>query len=345
MTAIDVDALLSPVEGDDPCGASLEYDASFQAMERAAEGKPERQMGETIVPAEDPDWKSLQSLATEVLGRSKDLRAAVFLARAALRTEGLDGFAAGLTVVRRLLETQWDGVHPRLDPDDGNDPTFRMNVLESLGNLDATLRALRETPVVSSRTLGRFGLRDIEIASGVIPLPPNYPTEPPTTDRISGAFAEVGLEELTATAEAVAMALAQVDAVDAFLAAQLAAGSQVDLEPLRRCLQAMQKPVADALASRGVTQGGEAGDESSASEGAQAGDGAPPGSINSWDDVERTLDKICDFYRRSHPSSPVPLLLQRARAMVRMDFMELLEELAPAGVTEAERVLRSPKKE
>ncbi len=344
MTTIDVEALVRAVDGDDACGAALEYDAEFQAMERAAEGKPERQMGDTVVPAEEPDWKALQSLATEVLGRSKDLRAAVFLARAALRTEGVEGFAAGLAVVRRLLDTYWDGVHPRLDPDDGNDPTFRMNVLDSLTNLDATLRALREAPVVSSRTFGRFGLRDLEIASNTIPLPPNYPGEPPTTERISGAFAEVGDDELTATAEATAAALAQIDAIDAFLAAQLQAGAQVDLEPLRRCLLAMQKPVADALASRGVGQGGDAA-AAEGPDGTSAGGERTPGAINGWDDVEQMLDRICDFYRRAHPSSPVPLLLQRARAMVRMDFMQLLEELAPTGVPDAERVLLSPKKE
>jgi type VI secretion system protein ImpA len=340
MTGIDVEALMLPLPGDDPCGPPLEYDPSFQAMERAAEGKPERQMGATIVPAEDPDWKSVQSLATEVLARSKDLRAAVFLARAALRTEGLDGFAAGLTVVRRFMEAYWDGVHPRLDPEDNNDPTFRMNVLDSLASLDATVRALRETPVVSSRALGRFTLRDIEIVSGAIPLPAGYPGEPPTPDRISGAFADASLEDLAATAEAIATALAQVEGIDAFLAVQLTAGSQADMEPLRRCLKSMHRPLSDVLASRGVSQGGDEGGAEQASAGAPA----PPGSINSWDDVERGLDRICEFYRLSQPASPVPLLLQRARSMVRMDFMQLLEELAPAGMPEAERVLRSPKR-
>ena len=341
MTGIDVDALVQPVPGDEPCGPSLEYDASFQAMERAAEGKPEQQMGSTVVPAEPPDWKSLYTLATELLGRSKDLRAAVFLTRAALRTEGIDGFAAGLSLVRRLIEEQWDAVHPRLDPDDGNDPTFRMNVLDSLSNLDATVRALRELPLVSSRSLGRFGLRDIEIAAGEVPLPAGFAGEPPTPDRIAGAFAEAGTEELQATANAVSAALAEVAAIDAFLLARLQAGSQADLEPLRRCLDAMRKPLGEVLASRGAVAASDGGEAPSDGTGASA---APPGSINSWDDVERSIDRICEFYRRAQPASPIPLLLQRARGMVRMDFMQLLEELAPAGISEAEKVLLPPKR-
>ena len=45
-----------PIAGEDPCGPNLEYDAQFAALERAAVGKPEQQIGTTIVKAEDPDW-------------------------------------------------------------------------------------------------------------------------------------------------------------------------------------------------------------------------------------------------------------------------------------------------
>jgi type VI secretion system protein ImpA len=55
MSAIDLDALLSPVASDDPCGADLEYDPEFGELERATQGRPEQQFGETIIPAEEPD--------------------------------------------------------------------------------------------------------------------------------------------------------------------------------------------------------------------------------------------------------------------------------------------------
>lgn len=346
MTAADVAALLSDVQGDDPCGPALEYDPTFQAMERAAEGTPERQMGTTLVPAEDPDWKALHALAREVLGRSKDLRAAVLLTRAALRTAAVPGFAAGLSVIRSLLESRWEGLHPRLDPEDGNDPTFRMNILESLANLDATVRALRATPVVSSRALGRFALRDIEIAAGETPVPAGYPGTPPTREQIASAFVDADLDELVATADAVEAALADVDAIDAFLIAQLPAGAQADLGPLRACLAAMRKPLREALAGRGVSQNGADPDGTGTREDAGGGGGqdAPRGAISSLTDVEHALDRICEYYRTAQPASPLPLLLERARGMVRMDFMQLLEELAPGGTPEAEKILRSPKK-
>ena len=53
-----------------------------------------------------------------LLPKSKDLRIAVYLTRAAVRTDGLAGLADGLEVLAGFVEKYWDGVHPQLDPDD-----------------------------------------------------------------------------------------------------------------------------------------------------------------------------------------------------------------------------------
>ncbi|MEN3753057.1 type VI secretion system ImpA family N-terminal domain-containing protein [Mangrovibacter sp. SLW1] len=36
---MNIDAFLAPVSADKPCGDNLEYDADFQAMEQASQGK------------------------------------------------------------------------------------------------------------------------------------------------------------------------------------------------------------------------------------------------------------------------------------------------------------------
>src|SRR5947207_2381665 len=128
MATIDVDALLGPTSADPPCGPDLEYDRDFVELERMAQGKPERQLGEVVTPAEPPEWKQVGQQARALMGRTKDLRVAAHLTKALLRTAGLAGFADGMHLVRGLIERYWDGVHPRLDPDD-NDPTMRVNAL------------------------------------------------------------------------------------------------------------------------------------------------------------------------------------------------------------------------
>ena len=52
----------------------------------------------------------------------------------------------------------------------------------------------------------------------------------------------------------------------------------------------------------------------------------------------RVLDKACDYFERHEPSSPVPLLLRRAKRLVSKDFMEILRDLAPDGVSQAENI-------
>ncbi|MBN3807358.1 type VI secretion system protein TssA, partial [Paraburkholderia sp. Ac-20336] len=62
------------------------------------------------------------------------------------------------------------------------------------------------------------------------------------------------------------------------------------------------------------------------------------GDITDRQDVIRVLDKICAYYERHEPSSPVPLLLLRARRLVDKSFMEILQDLAPEGMSQARQV-------
>src|SRR2546430_80882 len=172
MAVIDLEALTAPVSPDQPCGPNMEYDREFAAFERLAQGKPERQMGDVVQPAEEPDWKQLGDQAKELLAKTKDLRIACQLTKALLRTSGIVGFGEGVHLVRALLERYWAGIHPLLDADDDNDPAMRVNTLAGLADA-ATLAALRLTPIVNARGVGKFGLRDIQAATGEVPLGPD----------------------------------------------------------------------------------------------------------------------------------------------------------------------------
>ena len=69
------------------------------------------------------------------------------------------------------------------------------------------------------------------------------------------------------------------------------------------------------------------------------------GEIRTRDDVVRTLERLCDYFRKHEPSSPVPLLLQRAKSLVAKDFLAILRELTPDGVAQAEVIVGVEKKE
>jgi type VI secretion system protein ImpA len=68
-----------------------------------------------------------------------------------------------------------------------------------------------------------------------------------------------------------------------------------------------------------------------------AGNGAA-GPVASREDVVRTLNLVLDYYAKNEPSSPVPLLVARARKLVTLSFLEAMKELAPAGLKELQLV-------
>jgi type VI secretion system protein ImpA len=57
--------------------------------------------------------------------------------------------------------------------------------------------------------------------------------------------------------------------------------------------------------------------------------------IRNRQDATRALDAVADFFRTHEPSSPIPLLLERAKRLVAKNFLEVLEELAPEALASA----------
>ena len=80
------------------------------------------------------------------------------------------------------------------------------------------------------------------------------------------------------------------------------------------------------------------GVDSEEDEAGEAGGGAASNSsgVNNRQDVVRMIDLICDYYRRAEPSSPIPVLLERARSLVDKNFLDVVRDLVPAGLDQAQ---------
>ena len=335
-TPIDIAALSAPLDASAPCGENLEYDPLFGALEQAANGKPEVQYGSTITPATPPDWQQVRLLALQLMERSRDLRLAVPLARALLGLQGVGGLADGLALVAELLARYWRGVHPQLDPDDDNDPMLRVNSLAMLVDGATVLREVREAPLAQVRALGSVSLRELELASGDAEPPPGQQKVSPAV--IEAVFAEADQAELAATDAALAAALASTQRIEQLLTEHVGAASSIDLGPLVALLRRAGDAVRPRL--RAIVDG------DAADAGAMAVTGTPgpaaaarrEGELATRADVARTLEMLCAWYAAHEPSSPVPLLLQRARKLVDMSFTELLQDLAPDGLGQLAQV-------
>jgi type VI secretion system protein ImpA len=342
MPLKNLDSLLQPVSADAPCGVDLEYDPAFLELERLSESKPEQQMGSTIVAAQEPDWKEVANRALPLFAKTKDLRIAVKLTRALMQTEGLTGFADGLGLMRGIVETFWDGFFPKLDPDDGNDPTFRVNILMGLCDGPMFIDRLRLIPLVTARSFGRFSLRDMAIASGEIPAAVGAPA--PSTSSIDGAFSECPVDDLQTTADALHSALDSLKAVESFVGDKVGASNGPNFAKLTDLLRSAEKIMAVRLLRRGVGVEAAAADAVDADTAAGTAPSAAvlgramTGEINSRDDVIRVLDKICAYYERVEPSSPIPILLKRSKRLVSASFLDIVRDLAPDGLTQVENI-------
>ena len=335
MSTIDVNSLLNEISPDAPSGEDLEYDPAFGELERAAQGKAEQVIGDSVVAAEPPDWREVRKLATELLGRSKDLRIGVHLARTLTSSEGLPGLADGLSLIRGLLERYWDTVHPQLDPEDNNDPTMRINILVTLVDRDAMLNMVRKAPLVSSRVMGRYSLYDIARAGSGETAGGDDEDPVPDMTTIEAAFMEADLEELQATADAVTRCGGDLAAIDAVLMDKVGAAQAPDLGALAAVLKDAQSQLSKQLVRRGADGGEMATDAAAGGDVAAAPAKAITGDINSREDAIKMMDKISTFFERTEPSSPVPLLMRRAKRLVSMNFMDVLADMAPDGLKQA----------
>ena len=330
MECINLNQLLQASSEQTPAGDDLEYDPLFGEMERVAKGKEEQQLGDTLIAAEEPDWTALQSHALAVLERSKDLRAAVQLSRALIRTHGYAGLADGLSLIKGYLENFWDSLYPQLDAEDNNDPTIRLNTLLNLCDPAEFLLPIANLTLLSSPRLGELSYRHIQLASGDIPHPESD-QKSFTPEQIEACFHDADSAQLLITRTLLGQCIEMLDGIDKVVNEKLGSVSLFDLHPLRNQLKATELELAKRSLSvnpTGSDMDKEMGDISAMS---GAYDNQVPRAVNSREDVIRSLDRICHYYARHEPSSPVPLLLQRARRLVTMGFHEIVEDLAPEG--------------
>lgn len=370
MDSSKLEKLLEPLSAETPCGEDLEYDSQFGEMERAALGKGDQQFGSTIVSAEPPDWKDVRRRVDSLLTRTKDMRVAVYAARASLQLDGLSGFEVALHLLRGYIEQYWDAVHPELDRSDDDDPTYRTNTLVTLCDDATVLRELRESPIVSSRSMGKFSLRDIELAREPIGAArenqagswggnadeSQAKTSGTTWAIIEAAFSDASIESLQTTEQAARLAAEHVIAIEQLVTQHVGVTRAVSLSPVQKVLEEINATVAAQLIRLGVHPDGPIADEHESAEqlsgdiriddhlssDRNSGSFSAHGKIRTRTEAIKALKLVCEFYENNEPSSPLPLLIRRAQRLASKNFLDILRDIAPDAVAQAELLGGTP---
>jgi type VI secretion system protein ImpA len=346
MALFEIDTLLDPVSAEQPAGRDLEYDQEFDNLVIMAKGTPDRvaivkdaETGrdvEQVIPGEQPDARAVLDTALALFKRTKDLRVAMHVAYSATCIDGLPGLASGTGLLAGLLERYWDDVHPRLDPDDGLDPFMRINILNGLCDPSTMLRAVKGAPLAEARAVGRFVLRDIDVAYGEASAPEGQAAATP--ELLRAACGEMDPAVLTERNEACKSTLNNLSLIVSAFQKQTSA--MPDFSLLKKVLQRVISIYGEA---GGAQQGetviaGDAETEAVASQTDQIPGRQTGGKVATRADAKRTLEQVCDYLERTEPAHPAPLLIRRAIRLLDMNFLDIMRELTPNTIGEIEHL-------
>jgi type VI secretion system protein ImpA len=368
---MELEPFLVPVGSDDASGTELRNDPRFHAIERLMEPAARTFRLENVksggIGSVVIGWSDILEQSAELATLGRDLRLLVIVARALTNAEGFPGLEQGLGLLTQTVERYWDTVHPVLrdSPSPREAATRRINSLFQLENADNGLLCdLEFTVALSPRGLGPVTVADLcaggltrnqaqaELPSGlgdkeVAELLARHDTR---VNRVTAACRAQGIErpeEMAALVQSIEAARSALAALEAALTARVGEnGVGVKFKELDKVLS---RALAPLTAAQGQAAPGAAASEVTAmaepsvapsTNGAHPppAAGGIPGSVNSRRDVERCLDMIIDFYERTEPSSPIPHLARRMRKMVPMNFLQLMEEIAPSGMKEFKNV-------
>ena len=361
----DFDPWLRPLEGENPSGESLRDDPLFHELERLTEPRIEvardernNPIAETRVPV---DWAEVLRQAEALRPRGRDLRLLVIVTRALANERGLAGLGDGLTLIARTLGDHWESLHPELRDGPPRDAARRrVNALAQLqGDPEGLLGDLRGMEMMAPRGVGRISGRDLErgmmSVQAVLAAAPRMATEADKAalaaaqdellsrvGRGCKAEADANPEGIARTRDEARAAAEAVAAVETALRARLGEAPPA-LGDLAAFLAGVAGTLDRALSSAAAAPAPAEGASAAPAPGpATAGAGAVPAvfaggfpdGLASREEVVRCLDLVIAFYDRTEPSSPIPHLVRRVRRMVPMDFLQLMEDLAPSGLKE-----------
>jgi type VI secretion system protein ImpA len=258
---------------------------------------------------------------------------AVYLCDAAMRRQRLEGLARALGLIRKICETYWDDFHPQANAPGGKQA--RVNILSGLGG-NHFLAGLRNMPFVDG-------------VSGATLKAYETSTEGGTADEAAArnfARSVLGNEPKEDLDKALLLADEAADHVhwiSTRIDTEYSPDGDVDCGEFLSGIDGKLTRMLDSIRQilRHAT-GAPAEAASAAGTGAAAGIAAVPADPGGFskERIRPMLDQIIDYYRDHEPSSPVPLLLLRAKRLMDLSFIDLVNDtVGDDAVRKAQQIL------
>lgn len=318
-----------------------QYDAEQKCAQR-------RMFGPQFEGEPDPepaDWgKLIRECQDVITDQSKDLWVAVWLTEALMARHSFSGLAAGLELIKSMVENQWDSIQPRpLVPADEvpseEDANHAAKLLEKQHSaLEYTLKMVsgfnRDQERLASLPISVAGANDLPLTCGTV-----HEVDVATKNMLisnSNQDSEFSAKALLEGAVAcVEIFNGMCDAVIAKAQAtipqitDMEARGLVPTTAFREELEACAGIIRDCYPDANpVAEEAEQGDaESSGDASASEVSLQKVDTIASREQAFQLLEKVSQYFRKAEPHSPVSYAVEQAIRWGRMSLPELLDSL------------------
>ncbi len=343
-TILALEELLTPIPGDNPCGANLLYSGLHDQIREARRAEADLPQGEWARDVKAADWAQVRDLAAKALTtQTKDLQVAAWLAEALVKLHGFAGLLDGLKLMRGLLAGFWDNIYP--EADDG-DLEARANALSFLDS--RTAFTLKEVPITHSMTVPNCSYFQWE-ESRRYDIPEDLSQlDSDAIEKVNQLRMEAGREHRV-TSEHWRSAkndssrayyegiyaqlkdcMAEFTALDQVMDEQFQRQTP-GLDELKKSLENVTSLIEKTVREKRMLEPDESGPEEAADTEAAAGDTAQPGGaagpIRNRQDALKRLAEVVEYFRRAEPHSPVSYLVERAIRWGQMPLEVWLREV------------------
>lgn len=317
---------------------NFESSPEFQALVVAGTGKPERSMGDSVIPAEPPLWSEVRRQARDLLSTAgNQLPLHVYLIQAETNAKGFLGLLSSFNKVLLLLREQWDDVYPKPDLDDPEDMYYeRVNLINELSEQQEFLDTIYRLPLVSVRGLGDFSTRDLDISSGALAGTSEEKARC-QVGLIRGAFAESDSSQLQIFSDALQELPKLWRSLEVVFAEKTGQPNVLSVDRIHDCIRLCSDRFHEFASEHlEVSSLGDTNSELEVESSTETTtlDSKVIQSTSSLSDramVKDSFNAILMYYQQYEPSSPVRILTARASDFVNKSFFEALQALGPGS--------------
>lgn len=360
---LDLDAARQPIPGDNPAGANLRADSSFnsplrnlrdkarEARTKEREARDGKSKETNPAVAGLPDWQAVRAEGWSVLcEKSKDLDVMTFLLEGLTRTDGFAGICFGFSACAAIVREFWDAMLARAKaPAEGEEGAEPLDAGDATDTLVRLLGQLNENELltlpisyipITSGSAGGLALWQYKQASEAAKQSPEERERLKlmTLEVFEKSVAETDAGFFQTLDEDVRGAIAAIHDLEAAFSERL--GDYVSYAPSFSNILAALEDVAinvrylakDKLPGGGAAAGGAPGaaaTSSGAAAGGNAAAGFAPGQAFTREQAFQQLSRIADFFAETEPLSllaeQIRLVVHRGRLKPEEYFRELIE--------------------